>query len=659
VSLAVASVTLILSVLAWFSFTALPVRIEVEPEGADISLPDTLLKFWLHDRFLLRPGEHTLRIERDGYVTVDTTIQVDQVTDGPDPRFAFTLTKLPGRLRIRTSPIPGARVRVDGQELGTSPLLSPELSPGLHHIEVLAERYVPFADRIEVEGGGVEQPLEIHLTPAWAAISLRTSPPGATVRIDGEDVGTTPGRFDVLAGERNLEVVLSGYNPWTRQLVVEAGQPQTLPEIALREADARLALVSQPAGAQVSLGAEYRGVTPLTLSVPSGEAHEITLFKPGYDVAVRSVQIAPGQTESLEVTLKPQLGIIDLATQPDGAQLEIDGRPSGQATQRLTLTAVPHRLVIRKEGYAPHEAQVTPRQGFPQRLEVRLQTEAEYHASRRLPAIVSKRGQRLVLVPPGRFVMGSSRRERGRRPNEAQRTVELTQPYYLGEREISNREFREFLPSHRSGSAGGYDLNADGQPVTSVSWEEAARFCNWLSAQESLPPAYVDRRGALVVARPVPTSYRLPTEAEWVWAARFAGGRADLRYPWGDQPTPPPDSGNYADTSAAAFLPQTLSGYTDGFPAAAPVGTGRPNALGLLHLYGNVAEWMNDFYKIYPTALGSTLVQDPLGPASGQHHVVRGASWQRWSVTELRLAFRDYGDSIRKDLGFRIARYAD
>jgi hypothetical protein len=516
----VAGVTLILSVLAWFSFTALPVHIEVEPDGADISLPDTLLKFWLQDRFLLRPGEHTLRIEREGYAMVHTTIQVDRATDGPDQRFTFSLTKLPGRLRIRTSPIPGARVRVDDQELGVSPLLSPELSPGLHHIEVLAERYVPFVDRIAVEGGGVEQPLEIQLTPAWAGISLSTSPPGATVRVDGEDVGTTPGRFDILAGERTLEVVLPGYNSWTHHLVVEAGQPQTLPEIVLREADARLALASQPGGAQVSLGAEYRGVTPLTLSVPSGETHEIALFKPGYDVAIRSVRIAPGQAESLEVMLKPQLGIIDLATQPDGAQLEIDGRPSGSATQRLTLVAVPHRLVIRKEGYAPHEAQVTPRQGFPQRLEVRLQTESEYRASRRLPAIVSKRGQRLVLVPPGRFVMGSSRRQRGRRPNEVQRTVELTRPYYLGVREISNREFREFLPSHRSGKAGGHDLNADGQPVTSVSWEQAARFCNWLSAQDSLPPAYVEGGDTLVLARPVPTSYRLPTEAEWVWAAR-------------------------------------------------------------------------------------------------------------------------------------------
>jgi formylglycine-generating enzyme required for sulfatase activity len=646
----------ILGVLAWFSFTAVPVRIAVQPDDADVALPGTLFKFWLGDHYLLRPVEHTVHIEREGYVAVDTTIQVDY---GPDQRFRFSLTKLPGRLRIETSPVADALVRIDGEELGTTPFVSPELSPGPHRVEVVAERYVPFAETIEVEGAGVEQPLEIELSPGWAIITLQTSPPGATVRVDGEERGTTPGAFDILAGERTLDILLAGYNPWTQRLVVEADQPQTLPDIVLREADAQLELVSQPPGAQVSLGTEYRGVTPLTLSIPSGETHELTLFKPGYDVAVRSVELAPGETGALDVRLKARLGIIELVTEPEGARLEIDGRPSGSATQRLTLVAVPHRLVITKDGYAAHETQVTPREGASQRVEVRLQTEAEHRAARRSRAILTKRGQRLVLVPAGSFVMGSSRRERGRRPNEVLRSVELTRPYYLGIREISNREFREFLPSHRSGRVAGHDLNTDAQPVVSVSWEHAARFCNWLSVQESLPPAYVERGGRLVLVRPVPASYRLPTEAEWVWAARFAGGRADLRFPWGGQLTPPADAGNYADSSASAFLKRTLPAYTDGFPVSAPVVTGAANALGLLRMGDNVAEWVSDAYTIYPATPLSTLVRDPLGPASGQHHVLRGASWRTSSLAELRLAFRDYGDSIRDDVGFRIARSVD
>jgi len=73
---------------------------------------------------------------------------------------------------------------------------------------------------------------------------------------------------------------------------------------------------------------------------------------------------------------------------------------------------------------------------------------------------------------------------------------------------------------------------------------------------------------------------------------------------------------------------------------------------------GNVAEWVHDYYTIYPAA--STAVEtDPLGPQDGQYHVIRGSSWMDSTISELRLTYRDYGDKARPDLGFRIARYAE
>ena len=78
---------------------------------------------------------------------------------------------------------------------------------------------------------------------------------------------------------------------------------------------------------------------------------------------------------------------------------------------------------------------------------------------------------------------------------------------------------------------------------------------------------------------------------------------------------------------------------------------------GFHDLGGNVAEWMHDYYAVYP-GQADRPVKDPSGPVSGDHHVVRGSSWRHGGITELRLSYRDYSRVARPDLGFRVARYA-
>jgi formylglycine-generating enzyme required for sulfatase activity len=253
--------------------------------------------------------------------------------------------------------------------------------------------------------------------------------------------------------------------------------------------------------------------------------------------------------------------------------------------------------------------------------------------------------------------MGSSRREQGRRSNETLRKIVLQRPFYMGEREVTNREFKNFLASHNSGTFNGQRLSQDDQPVVQVTWEQAALFCNWLSAKESLPPAYVKKGGRLVAAEPIGTGYRLPTEAEWEYCARFTKNQGALKYPWGNQFPPTSPSGNYADTSAQKLLPNYIENYNDGYPVTAPPARFKANDLGLSDLDGNVAEWCHDFYTIY-TYNNNKADIDPSGPPDGKHHVVKGASWKYASMSKLRIAYRDYSDGKRPDLGFRVCRYA-
>ena len=109
------------------------------------------------------------------------------------------------------------------------------------------------------------------------------------------------------------------------------------------------------------------------------------------------------------------------------------------------------------------------------------------------------------------------------------------------------------------------------------------------------------------------------------------------------------------DQSSASLLGDVIAGYDDGFPVSSPRKRFTPNRHGLFDMSGNAAEWVNDYYEAVP----ATRVSDPLGPELGEFHVIRGASWRHGGITELRLAFRDYGKEARADVGFRLARYLE
>jgi formylglycine-generating enzyme required for sulfatase activity len=116
-------------------------------------------------------------------------------------------------------------------------------------------------------------------------------------------------------------------------------------------------------------------------------------------------------------------------------------------------------------------------------------------------------------------------------------------------------------------------------------------------------------------------------------------------------------AGNYGDRRAQALLQAFLAELDDGYATTANVGAFAANALGLHDMGGNVAEWTADLYTVQPAS--GAIAIDPLAAAPGNVHVIRGSSWRHATVTELRAAYRDYGEGRRDDLGFRIARYAE
>jgi formylglycine-generating enzyme required for sulfatase activity len=651
-SIGLAAVAFVAAVVAWFTFTAKSVELNIEPAPDQIGVPGTFFKLRLGDRYLLRPGSHRVTAELAGYYPLDAAIDVGA---SADQSFALTLTKLPGKITLTTDPEANAEVLVDGAPLGKTPLVDAELTPGLHRLEFRAERYLAEVRELEVTGGGEHQELAAKLTPNWAPVSLRTEPPGATVLVDGTPAGTTPADLELTAGERAIEVRLAGYNAWNGKVQVVANEPLALPDVKLAAADGRVDVASTPSEASLSIDGEFRGRTPLQLRLSPGRAHRLTLTKPGYETVNTDLSVAADSGRRLQLELKPEFGAVEIRTTPPNATIVVDGEQRGATPSTLQLTAVAHVIEVERAGFAAQRVELTPRPGFPQKVELTLVELDVSSGGGFAPLLRTGEKQELRLIPAGQFTMGSSRREVGRRSNEVLRPVRVTHAFYLGAREVTNAEFRQFKPEHDSGSFGGLSLNDDDQPAVNVTWDEVVQYLNWLSIKDGLQPVYEERAGGWAPVRPLRNGYRLPTEAEWEWAARFAGQETGLLYSWGTELPPPDRAGNFADLAAAKILQTTLVTYNDGYPVSAPVGSFAANSYGVHDLGGNVAEWVQDYYSI-DVVETTQREDDPLGPEIGRFHTVRGSSWRSATLTDLRVAARSYEASARDDVGFRLAR---
>jgi formylglycine-generating enzyme required for sulfatase activity len=220
-------------------------------------------------------------------------------------------------------------------------------------------------------------------------------------------------------------------------------------------------------------------------------------------------------------------------------------------------------------------------------------------AVERVVPLVDGVSLRFVRIAPGTFVRGSPASEPGRDRDEGPvHEVTLTHAFYLGVHEVTQAQWTAVMGSNPAVFKRGPD--APRRPVESVSWEDGQRF--------------LARLNTLGVGR-----FRLPTEAEWEYAAR-AG--SSTRFPWGDDP-------KEFVTHAHAWANSRSYAITH------PVGEKPPNAWGLFDLHGNVWEWCSDWYGPYPEGPQ----RDPVGPPGGRERVFRGGSWYDFPVS-LRSANR-------------------
>jgi len=221
----------------------------------------------------------------------------------------------------------------------------------------------------------------------------------------------------------------------------------------------------------------------------------------------------------------------------------------------------------------------------------------------------------MIALPGGEFLMGQAGGRDEERPVHRVRVA----AFQLGRCQVSNAEYDAFrraagrpMPPFRDQP----DFAAESQPVVGVSWFDAVAYCDWLSRETG-------------------SRFRLPSEAEWEFAAR--AGAEQCLYPWGNDPV------------------FARPGYqTRWLRAPEPVGTSDPNAFGLYDMCENVHEWCSDWYD--PAYYAVSPSDDPQGPPTGQRRASRGGAW-RHHIKIARCAARS---SIPPhfqyaDYGFRVA----
>ncbi len=503
---------------------------------------------------------------------------------------------------------------------------------------------------------------ELVLGMETATLNIITTPDNATIYIDDEKVGAGFASKSVSIGaEHKYKVECEDYITEENTITFTQSERKEI-EVELRPNFGYITIGSTPSGAEVYVDERKVGVTPFQGKKIKRGQHMVEVRLAGYKSKVEMISVKTGDfnTQLQDVVLeavKVATGTIVLESNPAGAVITIDGRQYGQTPKTLTEFPVgTYTVYFIKEGYQNLAQNIDLKDGRRETLSVTMIKTSAPQQPVPTGTAAGVAGNKtftvngvtfeMVAVKGGTFTMGASSGDSYADSDEKPTHSVTLSDYYIGKFEVTQELWEAVMgsnPSYFKGSK---------LPVEQVSWDDCQTFIRKLN---SLTGA----------------NFRLPTEAEWEYAAR-AGSEKSLygnenivvngtnnspnldRYGW--------YGGNCGQHYTASEGCDESKGYDiSGWEAKQygdkrggthPVGRKTPNAWGIYDMLGNVWEWCQDWYGSY----GSGSQTNPTGPSSGSRRVRRGGSWG-YSAQFCRVSNRDGSapGSRGNFLGFRLA----
>ena len=350
----------VLGLALWTLGQVVRVPVDVDPREASVSV-DGLASWHSSGTLFAMPGERTVRASLEGYDDLEKSVSIlPAVAGATPPRVSLQLVRKPGIVVVDTGGVT-AEATVDGAPLGRVPG-ELKIQAGTRTLTLRAERYLDLVQTLEVQGGGARQELKVAMQTSWGKLAASATLAGATLSLDGQAPVALPATVDLPAGVHRMKISAPAARDWESSVLVRAGQVQTVGPVTLGAPDARIAVRSQPAGADVTIAGEFRGRTPLQLALPSGTNYDVLVTRAGYRTWTRSVAAEAGQASTLEARLEPvYVALTVRGTGADAAadaEVFIDGTSRGRAPLTVNALAMRQRVEVRKSGMQTFVADV-------------------------------------------------------------------------------------------------------------------------------------------------------------------------------------------------------------------------------------------------------------------------------------------------------------
>jgi len=520
-----------------------------------------------------------------------------------------------------------------------------------------------------------------HVTGGRAILHVQSKPSQARIYIDGQELGKTPfSRDDLVPGKHRMKVGKSHFQPKTQEINLAANMVKKY-SVDLKKGKGSLTVLSTPSGAEVFVdGDKKSGKTPMTLKEVKCGKHTVKTRFQKKDEKIeikKEITIPREQTKRFKVDLQKNTANLTVHTDPSTAKVNIVNKEL-KYHDGVELLPGRCRIYVYRQGYKGIVKDIKLASNQDKEIQVSLKKQKNIEAGYTWTEPVT--GMEFVWVPGGCYQMGSPlkgkstissqqkksawykafaalsclfpvgcapksfEQRHGHEKDETPAHKVCVDGFWIGKYEVTIDQYREFMQvnghteklefelqnfegeffplKHLYGSyplsGNKFGKNGD-QPMIYINYQRAKAFADWLSRKTGM-------------------EFRLPTEAEWEYAARSGGKRQ--KYAGGD------------DLDSVARYDHNTGYHTY------EVGTKSPNGLGIYDMSGNVWEWCSDWYS--EDYYSNSPKNNPQGPSSGSDRVIRGGSWDTFA-THVRTTNRSFNipSDVEIDVGLRLVRTAE